>query len=101
MIRYPIGQYNDLDCLYCVLETGKRDEQWDGATVWESISGNTTELIYMGYCDYISGITNFLDTCKPIKKGGDINGIRNFYRLGLQLASKNNDCGNELWDCNI
>lgn len=98
-IRYIIGQYDIINCLYCVLETGDRDEQWDGATAWQAISSYVTELIYTGYCDYISGITNFLDTCEPIKKGGDINGIRNYYRLGQQLASKNNNCGNELWDC--
>ena len=92
--QYLTGEHY-FKCVYCIMETGNIDEEWDS---WNEVTGRSMSLIYIGYCDYISGITNFLDTCKPIKNNNNIIAFRNYYRLGQQLASKGVDCGYELWD---
>jgi hypothetical protein len=96
--EYIIGYHYGV-CLYCIMDGGEWDEEWDS---WEEVTGRAMKIIYTGYCDGKNGI-NFINECKDInlisiKLQNNIIAFRNHYRLGQQLASKNIDCGNELWD---
>jgi hypothetical protein len=96
--EYIIGYHYGV-CLYCIMDGGEWDEEWDS---WAEVTGRAMKIIYTGYCDGKNGI-NFINDCRDINLisinlQNNIIAFRNHYRLGQQLASKDIDCGNELWD---